>query len=54
MEIEMLNANAMLNRFFLREPSSYRSQHSKEVMASQKKKQICNNMGDQKGFSERT
>ena len=49
MEIEMY----ILNRFFLGEQSSYRSQHSKEVMASQKK-QICNNMGDQKEFSERT
>ena len=35
MEIELLNANAMLNRFFLSEPSSCRS-YSREVMASQK------------------
>ena len=28
----------ILNRFFLGEQSSYRSQHSKEVMASQKNK----------------
>ena len=29
-----------MNPFFQREPSSYRSQHSKEVMASQKNKFI--------------